>query len=110
MSAGVGHSEFRSITFDLITYARRLARLRIDDQHIGNVDPRFLVDNPAATIARRLLMPLDHSSAFHLHLATGRRHGEHATTLALVASGDQDHLVVLLNLRSLSGFHNQITS
>jgi hypothetical protein len=55
-------------------------------------------------------MPLDHARAFDFDLAAERRYGQHAAALTLVASGHQDHLIVLSNLRSLSGFHNQMTS
>src|SRR2546423_15323635 len=105
-----GHPEFRPVSVRFVPHARRLAGLRIDNLHIRNIDPRFLVDDSAAAIAGRLLMPLDDAGTLNLHLAANRRYGQHATALALITAGDQHDLIVFLNLRSLSSFQLSTTS
>src|SRR5205807_6609247 len=59
------------------------------------------IDDAAAAIAGGFLVTLDHAGAFHLQLAFSWRHSEYATALSFVAAGDNDHLIVLLNLCSL---------
>src|SRR6267142_5850606 len=110
MSAGRGHSNLGSVALDLVAHSRRLARLRIDNLHVRNIDPGFFLDNPAAAISRRLLMTLDHARTLDLHFAGGRRHGQHAAALSSVAPGDHDHLIALSNFCALLCFHDQITS
>src|SRR6266403_2925470 len=110
MSARSGHPQLGPVAFDLVTHPRRFTRLGIDYLDVGDIDPGFLVDDSAATVAGRLLMPLNHSGAFNLDLAAQRRDRQHSTTLPFVASGHQDHLIVLLDFRSLTRFHNQMTS
>src|SRR5258706_3177425 len=110
MPAGRGDPELGSVAFDSITNPRRLTRLGIHHLNVGDIDPGFLVNDPAAAVTGRLLMSLDHSRAFNLDLAARRRHGQHSAALPLVTSGRQDHLIVLLDFRSLARFHNQMTS
>src|SRR5713226_4282445 len=110
MPARRGHPNLRSVAFDLVSDARRFARLRIDNLHVRNIDPGFFVDDSTAAISGRLLMPLDHPRALNLHLTVGRRHREHAPALAFVAPGDHDDLIVLSDFRALPCFHDQMTS
>ena len=102
MSACGRHARLGSVTFNLITHSRSLARLWIDHLHIRNVDPGFLVDNSTAAIAGRFLVSFDYAGAFDLHFSTSRSDPQHASTLALVAAGDDDDLIVLPNLGSFS--------
>src|SRR5947207_4611069 len=101
VSAGSGHARFRSVRVDLIAHPRRLPRLRIDNLHVGNAQPRFFIDDAAAAIARRFLVALNHAGAFDFHLARDWRHRQHPPALALVAAGDHDDLIVLLDFRAL---------
>src|ERR1051326_552111 len=50
-------------------------------------------------------MTLDHARAFNFDFALTRQHFEHATTPALVAPGNDRHLVILLDLRALCSCH-----
>src|SRR5437016_2693032 len=86
MSACGRHARLGSVTFNLITHSRSLARLWIDHLHIRNVDPGFLVDNSTAAIAGRFLVSFDYAGAFDLHFSTSRSDPQHASTLALVAA------------------------
>src|SRR5216684_2930857 len=101
MTAGCSHSRLGSVTVDLVAHARRLARLRIYDLHVGDVDPRFLLYDSAAAISRGLLVSLDHSRTFDLHFSARRSNCQDPAPLSLVAAGHQDYLVVLSDLRSL---------
>jgi hypothetical protein len=105
-----GHSVLASVTFDFVTHSRRLSRLRVDYLDIRDIDPGLLVDDPAAAISGRLLMSLDHPGCFDFHLAAEWRHRQYAAALSFVAASHHDHLIVLSNFGSLSGFHNQMTS
>ena len=102
MSTGRRHPRLGSVTFKLITHPRSFPRLWIDHLHIRNIDPGFLVDNSTAAIAGRFLVSFDDACAFDLNFATSGTDREHATTLALVASGDNDYLIVLPNFGSFS--------
>jgi hypothetical protein len=105
-----GHSVLASVAIDFVTHSRRLSRLRVDYLDIRDIDPGFLVDDPTTAISGRLLMSLDHSRSFDFHLAAEWRHRQYAAALSFVAASHQDHLIVLSNFGSLSGFHNQMTS
>ena len=102
MSTGRRHPRLGAVTFNLITHSRGFSRLRIDHLHIRNVDPGFFVDNSTAAIAGRFLVSFDYACAFDLNFAPSRSDAQHASTLALVAAGDDDDLVVLSNLGSSS--------
>src|SRR6266542_1277971 len=102
MPAGRSHPRLGSVAIDLVAHARRLARLRIDDLHIGDVNPCFLLYDSAAAIAGGLLVSLDHSRAFDLHFSARRSNGQNPAPFSLVATGHQDYLVVLSNSCSLS--------
>src|SRR6266446_1492910 len=110
MSAACSYANLGSVALDLVSHSRRLARLRIDNLHVRNINPGFFIDNPAAAISRRLLVSLDHSRAFDLHLTVSRRHRQNASALPFVAPGDHDNLIVLSDLCALLCFHDQITS
>ena len=99
LSAAGGNANFGTVAFNLISDARRLARLRIDQLDVGNVDKSFLFDDAAAPIALRVgaLVPLDYAGAFNFYFSRDGRYFEHATTLALVTAGNNHHLIVLLN-------------
>src|SRR6185436_5844569 len=93
MSASGGNANLGTVTFNLISGARRLARLRIDQLDVGNVNKGFLLDDAAAPIALRVgpLVSLDHSGAFNFDSSRNGRYFEHATTLALVTAGNNHH-------------------
>src|SRR5437870_5542241 len=105
MPAGCGYPRLGSVGVNLIADPRRISGLRIDQLHIRNIQPRFLIYDPTAAIARRFLMTLDHGCAFDFYFATRWCDGEHATALASVAAGNHDDLIVLLYFGSLSSFH-----
>ena len=98
MSARGGHSKLGSVGIHFIADARMLTGLRIDDLHVRNIYPRFAVDDSTRLVSGRPLMTLDYTGAFNLHLAADRGDGQDPATLAFVAPGDQDDLIVLLNL------------
>ena len=102
MSTCRRHPRLGSIAFNLITHSGSFSRLRIDHLHIRNVDPGFLVDNSTAAIAGRFLVSFDYARAFDLNFAPSRSDAQYASTLALVAAGDDDDLIVLPNLGSFS--------
>src|ERR1051326_6525549 len=89
VSARGRHSELGTVAVGLVSHARRLAGLWIDNLHVRDVEPRFLVYNSAAPIAGRLLIPLDDAGPLNLHFAASRGHCQDATALAFVATGDQ---------------------
>src|SRR6266852_6323776 len=98
MPAGRSHASLGTVAFNLILDPRWASRLRIDQLHVGNINESFFLDNAAAAIILRagLLMAFYNARALNFDLAGGRRHFEHATTFALVAAGNNDHLIVLL--------------
>src|SRR5436190_24147314 len=107
MTACRGHPRLRTIALNLVLDASRLARLWIDQLHIRHVDERLFIDNPAAPVRLRvgLLMPLDHPDTFDSDLALCRVYFEHPPTAALVASGNDYHLIIFSNLRALCSGH-----
>src|ERR1044071_8416734 len=94
MSAARRYSGFGSVSFDLIADPRRISGLRIDQLHIRNIQPRFLIYDPTTAIARRFLMTLDHGCAFDFYFSTRWYDGEHATALASVAAGNPGDMIV----------------
>src|SRR5712691_11574689 len=100
MSTRRCYAKLGAITLDLILDTSRLARLRIDQLHIRNIDVRLLVDNATAAIALWVgpLMAFDHPYAFNLDLGVPGQHFQNPASLALITTGDDHHLIILLNL------------
>ena len=105
MPAGCGYPRLGSVGVNLIADPRRISGLRIDQLHIRNIQPRFLIYDSAAAIARRFLMTLDHGCAFDFYFAARWGDREHASALAFVAPDNHDHLVILSDFDSLISFH-----
>ena len=99
LPAACGHPNLGSVALNLISDARRFARLWVDQLDVGNIDKRFLLDDAATPVALRVrpLMPLDYAGAFDLYLSGYGRDFEHATTLTFIAAGNNHYLIVLLN-------------
>src|SRR6476620_6247670 len=94
-TTGADHTQFASILQDLETDALALARRRVEEHHVRNVDRRFALDHAAglAGLRVRLGVALDDVDVGDDDLVAG--HAHHVTTLALVLAGDDDHLVAL---------------
>jgi hypothetical protein len=76
--------------------------------HVGNVNKCLFVDDATSAITLRigLLMALHHACAFDLDLALGRRNFQYATALALVATCNDHHLIILSNLGAFDSRHS----
>src|SRR3954463_9057370 len=92
--------------------ARRLLVLRVHDRHVGDVDRALLLDHAdlrVGTRGVRALMALDHVQALDEDLVGLAVDAQHASRLALVLAGDDDHLVVGADLHhSTSGARETI--
>ena len=97
LPAACGHANFGTVALNLISDARRFARLWVDQLDVRNIDKRFFLDDAAAPVTLRVrpLMSLDHPGAFNFDLPGNGRDFEHATTLTFVAAGDNHYLIVL---------------
>src|SRR5690606_7554674 len=84
--------------------ARRLAVLRVDMADVGDVDRGFLLDDHAGGSRGRAGVALDHIHAQDDHAKSLRKQADHFALLALVAPGDDDDLVALLDFQ-LFGHH-----
>src|ERR1700730_124290 len=107
MSTRRGDAQLRTVAFDLIPDASRFARLRINQLHIGNINKSLFVDNPTATVGLRIsaLVALDHAGAFDLYFSSCWSSLEDTASPAFVASGNDHHLIVLLNFCALNSCH-----
>src|SRR6185503_3816510 len=113
MSTRRSQTRLRTISLEVVFNPRGFTRLRINQLHIREINKRFFVDNTSAAIRLRvcLLVSLDHADAFDFDLASCRRYFEHAPAPALVATRDNNNLIVLSNFGAFSPCHNcQITS
>src|SRR5208283_264606 len=83
-----------------------LERDRVPDRHVGDVDRHFLGDDAAGLVLHRVRpgVPLDLVDAGDEHIVGADGLG-HLAALALVAAGNDDHVVALLDLA-----HDQRTS
>src|SRR5262249_18930949 len=75
------------------------AVLGIGERQIGQVDRGFLADDAALLLRGLLLVALDRVDAAHQRALLGRAHLDHLPGATLVAAGEHDHLVALLDLR-----------
>src|SRR5258706_7830924 len=66
---------------------------------VGDVDRRSVLDDAAGLAGAGLHMALDHMHAAHLDAILRGHDREDLAGLALVATGDHDHLVALLDLQ-----------
>src|SRR4030067_853465 len=76
-----------------------LTRGGIEQHHVGNMDRRLFLHDPA----RHVLGRISFGMAFnHVHIldqhAVVRKHAQHRATFALVFPGIDDHLIALANL------------
>src|SRR5262249_3818437 len=78
--------------------ARRLAVLGIRQGQVRQVDGPFLGNDAAFLRGGLFLVTLDHVDAAHQRAALVGPHLEHLAGAALVAAGEHDHLVALLDL------------
>src|SRR5688572_25204145 len=94
-AAGAEHANLASILQHLESNALTLARGRVEQHHVGNVDRRLALDHAAglAGLRVRLGVALDDVDVGHDDFVAG--HADHVTLLALVLAGDDDNLVAL---------------
>src|SRR5665213_1980427 len=97
-AGALGVAHLAAVLENLEADAGRKLRPRIDMGDVGDVDRRLLLDD-AAGLARALAgMALDQVDALHDGAIGLAHHAQHLARLALVAAGDDDHLVALLDL------------
>src|SRR5690606_4771462 len=82
-----------------------LLGLRVDEHHVGRVDPRLLLDDAGLTEPRRALVALHEVPALDEDAITLMVHAEDGARLALVLAGDHRDEIALLDSAS-----HQITS
>src|SRR3954451_4865224 len=87
--------------------ARRFLVLRVQDRHVGDVDPALALDHADRRVGAsrvRALVALDHVDALDEDLPTAAVDPDDLAGLALVLAGDHDDLVVGADLHhSTSG-------
>src|SRR6185437_9536901 len=88
-----------SLAHELEADARRLAVFRIGKREVRQMDGRLLGDDATFLLRGLALMALDHVDAAHQRAVVVRTHLEHLAGAALVAAGEHDHLVALLDFR-----------
>src|SRR5438034_11620212 len=82
----------------LVADLRRLARLRVDMGDVGDVDLRLALDDAARVAGAGTGVALHHMDALDQQAVLLAQYAEHFALLALVAAGDDHHLVALLDL------------
>src|SRR3954465_1472093 len=112
--AGLAREAHAAAVLALDPHARRIARLRVEQHDIGDVDRAFLLDHAAAHLAlalgvaerARALVALLDVHALDEHAVLLRLHVQDATRLALVLAGDDLDHVVPADLGSVGHRHS----
>src|SRR5712672_3625164 len=99
-SRTLGDPDLLAVRPELEADAGRLAVLGIGDRDVGQVDRQLLGDDAALLLCGLALVALDHVDPAHRGAAFGRAHLDHLAAAALVAAGEHDDLVALLDLGS----------
>src|SRR5258708_1319922 len=99
-SRTLGDPDLLAVRPELEADAGRLAVLGIGDRDVGQVDRQLLGDDAALLLCGLALVALDHVDAAHRRAAFRPAHLDHLATAALVAAGEHDDLVALLDLGS----------
>jgi ABC-type multidrug transport system fused ATPase/permease subunit len=94
----LGNTHLAAIVQDLETDLGGLAVLRVFQRQVRQMDRRFFGDNAAFLRRRLALMPAHHVHATHQGSALARHDPIDLALLALVAAGEDDHLVTLFDL------------
>src|SRR5207302_8140834 len=87
---------------NLVTDAHGLSRVRFKHHDVGEIHWRFAFENAARDAALTIGpdMLLHHVHALHHDLALLGQHFDDSPTLAFVAPGDDDDLIVLFDFDS----------
>src|SRR5918998_2165543 len=99
ISRALGEPHLAPVIQNLESDPGRLAVLRVREGQIGQVDRRLLLDDAALLVHGLALVTLDEVDAAHEGAVFLRHHLEHFAGAALVAAGQDDDLVALLDLR-----------
>src|SRR4029453_6225356 len=103
----LGDAHARALLGARGAHARGLVVLRVEDRHVGDVDPALALDHADLRVGPRrvrALVPLDDFKALDVHAAVLPVDAEDLAGLPLVLAGDHDHVVVGADLHhSTSG-------
>src|SRR5215218_6975483 len=106
-AGALGHAHARALLRPARPDARRLAVLRIQQRHVGDVHRTLALDDADRRVRARgvrLLMALDDVDALHVDAVLGPVDADDLAGLALVLARDHDDLVVGAQLhQSTSG-------
>src|SRR5690242_18898436 len=98
LAGALGEAHLAAIIEEAIADPRRLLRFRIDMGDVRDVDRRLALDDAARLAGPRRRVALHHIDALHDDAVLRTLHAQHLAALALVAAGQDDHLVALLDL------------
>src|SRR5262249_6879597 len=94
----LGKANLASVTQSFESHPRGIARLGIDMRQVGQMNAAFLVDDAALLGLGLALMALDHVDALDQSAVFLGEQLQHFALLALVAAGNDDDLVALLDI------------
>src|SRR5467141_815713 len=94
---------FRAVRQHGVANPRVFAAAPADDHHVRNVDPGFLLDDPALDVLRRVgtRVPLDDADVLDHHGVLLRVDRKHAPALAGVFPGNHLDVIALANLNGV---------
>src|SRR5581483_8650345 len=98
LAGALGETHLAAVGEHLEADAGRLAVLGILERQVGEVDGGLLGDDAALLLCGLALVSQHHVDAAHERPVLLGHDLEHLTLLALVATGEHDHLVALLDL------------
>src|SRR5215213_152403 len=96
-AGALGHAHARALLRAARSHARRLAVLRVQQRHVGDVHRALALDHADLRIGTRgvrALMALDHVDALDVHAIARAVDADDLARPALVLARDHDDLVV----------------
>src|SRR6185312_4337788 len=97
-AGALGEAHLAAVIEEAIADAGRLLRFRIDMGDVRDVDRRLALDDAARLARPRRRMALHHVDTLHADAVLRAHDAQHLAALAFVPTGQDDHLVALLDL------------
>src|SRR6185437_667934 len=97
-AGALGEAHLAAVIEEAIADPRRLLRFRIDMGDVRDVNRRFALDDAAGLTRPGRRVAFHHVDALYDNAIIRAHNAQHLAAFALVATGENDHLVALLDL------------